>query len=377
MQRQVRQLLFGVGVTWVAGLLAGCSVTHGDSLQPPETAAAPETRADGLVRIADQSVQYLSLEQVEPQKDRLAIRVPARMEFRDGAVSEVGAPMAGRVGSVLVKTGDRVKTGDPLVFVSCPDAASARTSLATAQAALREAKAALDRETRMLEEGVGIERDKLAAEIRLESAQAELDRARATSSFIGAGEGAEVALRTPIGGVVLSVKASRGAAVGPGGEALVEVGDPTALWVVADVPERELSLVTEGSAASVELSSVAGPLRARVISIGSVVSSGLRTAPVRIALDAPRSDLRPGMFGRVRIETSGGGPTLPVEAVLIRDGKESVVYVARDDVTFERRPVVVSRPVDGRVQVISGLSTGERVVVRGALLLDGSAEQLL
>jgi cobalt-zinc-cadmium efflux system membrane fusion protein len=83
------------------------------------------------------------------------------------------------------------------------------------------------------------------------------------------------------------------------------------------------------------------------------------------------------MFGRVGIEISDNGPTLPVQAVLIKDGHESVVYVETDPLTFERRPVVVGRPVDGRVQVISGLSTGERVVVRGALLLDGSAEQLL
>jgi len=229
----------------------------------------------------------------------------------------------------------------------------------------------------MLEEGVGIERDRLAAEVRVESAQAEFDRARATSSFIGEGDGAEVALRSPIAGVVLGVKASRGAAVGPGGDPLVEVGDPTALWIVADVPERELTLVAEGARASLELASLAEPLQAQVISIGSVVSSGLRTAPVRMALESSRTDLRPGMFGRVRIQTTGGGPTLPVEAVLIKDGKESVVYVEKDDVTFERRPVVVGRPVDGRVQIISGISEGERVVVRGALLLDGSAEQLL
>jgi cobalt-zinc-cadmium efflux system membrane fusion protein len=51
--------------------------------------------------------------------------------------------------------------------------------------------------------------------------------------------------------------------------------------------------------------------------------------------------------------------------------------VAKDEQTFERRVVTVGRPLDGRVPVVSGLQVGERVVVRGALLLDGSGEQLL
>ena len=55
----------------------------------------------------------------------------------------------------------------------------------------------------------------------------------------------------------------------------------------------------------------------------------------------------------------------------------SVVYVQRDDLTFVRRRVVVAQPVDGRVQIVSGLTPGEKVVVRGALLLDGAADQLL
>ncbi|HEV8119646.1 MAG TPA: efflux RND transporter periplasmic adaptor subunit, partial [Candidatus Polarisedimenticolia bacterium] len=67
--------------------------------------------------------------------DPLPLRLPARLEFKDGALSEVGTPMAGRVSGVMVHTGDKVRAGDPLVELSCPDAASARNSLASAGAA--------------------------------------------------------------------------------------------------------------------------------------------------------------------------------------------------------------------------------------------------
>jgi cobalt-zinc-cadmium efflux system membrane fusion protein len=242
---------------------------------------------------------------------------------------------------------------------------------------LREAQAGLDRQDRMMDQGVGIARDRLAAEIHLEEAQAEVERARATAAFVGEGQGATVTLRSPIAGVVLTIKATRGATVAPGGDTLIEVGDPAQLWIVADVPERELSQIVEGSRARFELTTNADPLDARVTSIGSVVSTGLRTAPVRMALESPPAGLRPGTYGWVSLEGGDGTMTLPVEAVLIKDGKDSVVYVAKDEQTFERRVVTVGRPLDGRVPVVSGLQAGERVVVRGALLLDGSGEQLL
>ncbi len=88
------------------------------------------------------------------------------------------------------------------------------------------------------------------------------------------------------------------------------------------------------------------------------------------------------LFGRGctagwRSTRADAGLTLPVNAVLIKDGKDPVVYVQKDPLTFVRRRVVVAQPVEGRVQIVSGLSPGEKVVVRGALLLDGSADQLL
>jgi cobalt-zinc-cadmium efflux system membrane fusion protein len=84
------------------------------------------------------------------------------------------------------------------------------------------------------------------------------------------------------------------------------------------------------------------------------------------------------MYGDVRIEGEVKDLTLPTEAVLIKDGKESVVYVQKDPLTFIRRNVVIAQHSrNGRVQVMSGVLPGDKIVVRGALLLDGSADQLL
>ena len=68
--------------------------------------------------------------------------------------------------------------------------------------------------------------------------------------------------------------------------------------------------------------------------------------------------------------------SLPTEAVLVK-GKDTVVYVEKSPNTFERRAVAVAAPFNGRVRILSGIAAGEKVVVKGALLLDGSAEQVL
>lgn len=230
----------------------------------------------------------------------------------------------------------------------------------------------------MLEQGIGIEREKLAAETRVAGFEAELHRAQAGAVFIGPGSGTTVIVRAPMAGIVITRKATEGVAVQRGAEPLVEIGNPTALWVVADVFERDLPLVRQGSPAHIEMPSIERMLDGRVESIGTVVSSGLRTAPVRIAVSSSGGRLRPGMYGRadLSLAVATGSLTLPTEAVLVK-GKNTVVYVEKNPTTFERRPVVVGQPVNGRVQVISGVSPGDRIVVRGALLLDGSADQLL
>lgn len=355
-------------------LVAACS----RSSPPSNPAEAPITPLPvGVVRIAQASRAFVKIQPAQVVHALPALRAPARVAFREGSYSQLSAPLAGRVMQVHVNSGSPVKAGDPLVTLSCPEAASARSTLARAEAELREARAAFDRETAMLKEGVGTERDRLAAEIKLASEQAEYQRALETTRFVGAGQGGMVVLRAPIDGIMLTRRATVGAAVPAGGEPLVEVGDPKALWIVAEVFERDLSLIRAGLRAVTELTSVPHPIDGKVAALGAVVSEGMRTSPVRITCEGDLSELRPGMFGRVQIFSDESGILLPAQAVLVKEGGETVVFIGRDELSFERRKVAVSPSLDGRVRVLSGLKPGEPVVIEGALLLDGAAEQLL
>ncbi len=345
-------------------------------------AVATERPADagppsGVVSVSAASLPFLKTQAVQVEAALPALRVPARVAFQEGSFTQLSAPLSGRVVIVHVSSGDKVKSGDPLVTLNCPEASSARSQLATAEAELREAQAALARETKMLSQGVGTERDRLSAEIKLASERAEYQRALETARFVGTGQGSMVVLRAPLDGVILSRRATVGAAVSAGAEPLIEIGDPQALWIIADVFERDLSLIRVGLRTSTVLKSLPQPVQGVVTSIGSVVSESMRTAPVRIACTGDVSLLRPGMFGRTQIVSDESGIALPARAVLIREGGETVVYVGHGPQQFERRKVVIGPTLDGRVRVLTGLQPAETVVIEGALLLDGAAEQLL
>jgi cobalt-zinc-cadmium efflux system membrane fusion protein len=110
-----------------------------------------------------------------------------------------------------------------------------------------------------------------------------------------------------------------------------------------------------------------------------------RRAQLYLALAKPEGrtadaavGLRAGMLAQVTLRVAGeDGLSVPVAAVLIKEGKRRVVYVERADGKFEAREVQTGRNRDGRVLILQGLRAGERIVVRGGLLLDTQAEQLL
>ena len=369
-------------------LLVACAASWGvtgcakPATEAPKEAVVPArpnapTEDDETVHIQEASRAFVAVEEVSGGDSGAAVSAPAHVEFREGAVSQVGAPLDGRVTGIHALIGQHVKAGDPLLTLDCPEATTLRSAQTVATATLREARLELDRQRRMQHEGVGIDRDVTAAETRVSAAEAEAARLEATIAALGGGAGASVVVRAPVSGVITARKASLGLTVQRGADALMDISNNASLWLVADVFERDLAHVRTGARVQVTLQSADAPLTGKVASIGTVVAPDSRTAPVYVPIDAGHASLKPGMFGRAVIDAFAAGVTLPVSAVLIKDGKDPVVYVQRDPSTYVRRRVVVGQPIAGRVQILSGLATGDKVVVKGALLLDNAADALL
>jgi len=367
----------GWAIAWLAlvfGVSSACTTLA--RAQPAEK-AKPRTKV-GSLSVTTVQKQFLTIEAVGASTGTDALVLPARVAFRPQAQFAVGALAPGRVSTLLVRNGETVKTGAALLTIDSGDAAQARTALDQAATRLANAESVYRRHVVMMEKGVGLEVERQEAETRLKEARAEHERARNGVELIGAGKGNRITVRAPADGIVTNVRVAVGAIVAPGGEPLLELGDPTRLHVVAQVPEGELRRISPGQEAELELPAIAARTTARVEGLNPRVDPESRRAQIYLSIAKPTEGLRDGMLAQVSLRLAGDrGMVLPTSAVLIKDGKRRIVYVERADGSFEAREVQTGRNRDGRVAILSGLSDGERVVTRGALLLDTQAEQLL
>ena len=374
--RVVELTLRAFAVALACTLAAGCG-NEGAPAAAAKTASAPEDGARA-VQVRPPQKQFLAIEAVGTSDGADVLTLPGRVTFRPQAHSAVGATAAGRVAALLVRPGERVKAGTPLLTIDSADAAAARAVLDQATTRLASAESVYRRNVEMSERGVGLQVERQEAEARLKEARAEHERARVAVNLIGGGQGSRVTVKAPADGVVMAIRAAVGATVAPGGEALLELGDPSRLQVVAQVTESDLPRVAVGQEAEVELPALATRVAARVESFNPRVDTDSRRADAYLALAKSIPGLRAGMLAQVGLRLGGGsGLAVPVSAVLIKEGKRRVVYVERPDGTFEVRDVKTGYNRDGRVEILQGLAPGERIVVRGALLLDTQAEQLL
>jgi cobalt-zinc-cadmium efflux system membrane fusion protein len=381
----MKQTLEYLAIVALAALLlgaAGCGKKEAPSAGT-EAKSAPAA-GPRSVEIPAAQKQFLSIEAASALQGSDVLVLPGRVAFRSQAQSAVGAPVPGRVAAVLVRPGELVKAGAPLLAIDSADAAAGRSALDQATTRLSSAENMFKRQVEMVEKGVGLEIDRQEAEARLKEARAEHERARYAAGLIGSGQGNRYTVRAPADGVVMAIRVSVGASVAPGGDPLIELGDPNRLQVVAQVPEGEMHRVTIGQEAEVELPALALRVAARAESFSPRVDPESRRAQLYLSLAKPAGGtadpvgLRAGMLAQVKLRVAGeDGLSVPIAAVLIKDGKRRVVYVERPDGTFEARDVQTGRNRDGRVMILQGLQAGERIVVRGGLLLDTQAEQLL
>lgn len=343
----------------------------------PERQGPATGEAKRSVRIRPESLAYIKVQETHPEAYNSTISAPARVDFRAKAISTAGTVVAGRVSKIHVQIGDRVKAGDPLATLASAEALRIRSDFSRAKAELIRTEDRYRRQEQMQRTGVGLEMERQEAEADLREARAEYEHSLNDLRLIGDGMAEEVVVRAPMASSVLHSHASVGAML-ERGSPLFDLGEPSALWIVADVFEKDLILVEKGAKATIEIPSLMHRISGHVVAESASIQADLRRASVFIEPEDSKISLRPGMYARVFIEAAGPSDiVLPTTAILIRDGKQTLVYVEVGEGLYEPRNVVVGQSREGMTPILQGLSGGERVVVSGALLLDSEAAMLL
>jgi RND family efflux transporter MFP subunit len=184
-------------------------------------------------------------------------------------------------------------------------------------------------------------------------------------------EGREVTLGATASGVVLDRKVSDGTRFRMG-DVLWEIANIESVWIIAELFPEDLASFSGSRTAEVVLPD-GSEYEAEVDSSLPRFDAGNRVARLRLTVKNGGHKLLPGMTVTVRLRKAlGHGLTVPAESV-IESGIRPRVFVERTDGSFESRAVTTGWRSSGRLQILSGLKPGERVVAAGAFLIDSES----
>jgi cobalt-zinc-cadmium efflux system membrane fusion protein len=331
----------------------------------------------------------LAVAAVEPQA-REVHHVTGRLTWDEDATVRIYTPVAGRVLSVDAALGDRLAAGAPLARLDSPDFGQAQADAHKAAADLLLAERTLTRTRDLFEHGAAPRKDLEAAEDAQAGAQSEQQRALARLAQYGApAEGpvdGRFTLRTPLAGVVVEKN------INPGQEVRADmqlanapqlfacqfvISEPRRLWVLLDITEMDMNLLQPGQELRIHTRAFPGrTFDGRLESVGPSLDPATRTLRARGSVDNSGLLLKAEMYVDVEIDAPAAGGTavaIANTAVFTKEGKH-YMFVETAPGSFERREVEPGSESGGRILVLRGLKTNDRVLIEGSLLLEALLE---
>jgi Cu(I)/Ag(I) efflux system membrane fusion protein len=179
---------------------------------------------------------------------------------------------------------------------------------------------------------------------------------------------------TPLSGTVIEKMVQLGQYVATG-EVLFNIADLSKVWVEIDVFENEVPYVKVGQQVEIRSAAEHGvKSNGRISFVYPFHDPKTHTVKARVEMVNPRMMLKPDMFVNAIIRVPlVKGIVIPVTAI-IDTGKRQVVWVESTPGMFEPRDVQVGERVDEKVQILSGLKSGDKVAVSGGYLIDSESQ---
>ncbi len=313
--------------------------------------------------------------------------------YDENRLLHVAANVKGRVVSIPVDLGARVKAGDSLLVIESVDLGRTREEFVKELSGFNVSARAYERAKKLVEanaisagEFQAREGDYLSKKAAVASAERTLHlygdsdeavarlRDEAGAQSHSAADGATLTLRAPFAGRVIDRKVTPGAlfeALQP----LMTVADLGTVWVFINAYEKDLSLLHEGL--PVTLRTDAYPqetFHGRVDFLGSVVDPQTRSVRVRATVENPAGKLRQGLFVKAQLDVpkpqSEARPivAVPQAALQTLEGR-STVFVEIEPGVFARHHVEVGHSFEGFTEILAGIKAGDVVATEGSFVL--------
>ncbi len=291
--------------------------------------------------------------------------------------SQLSSQIVGTIISVRAREGQRVHKGEVLLLLDDAQQQAALERSAAAVNAAQQDIAASDADYGLAQSTLGryqnlyekksvsphemdeIRAREKAAAARREQAQAGIAQARAMESQARTGL-SYTRIRAPFDGVVTAKQIDAGALAAPG-VPLLTVEDTSRFRLEASVDEGDVQFVTAGSTAPVAVEALGTEMQGKVVQIVPAADPASRSFVVKIELP-PDPRLHSGLFGRVRFARGERKAIVVPRTAVLDRGQMQGVYVIGFDGQIALRFVTLGKPSGDSVELLSGVTAGERLV---------------
>ena len=384
---RVRQLISSVLVCLMAMGAVACEN------KPADTSAVSQDSPpgqSGRFRLTPEESSRMDLQLAPVGQGQLITHreFPATVQANENELAEVTTIIRGRVVKVHVDVGQDVKKGALLAMLHSVDLGMAEGDYLKAAARLHEAELAHARAKELYENKAVSLAELLRREAAMRTAQAEARETKNRLELLGVAQEeierldrertikADVPLRAPFDGRVIMRNITRGEVVETH-QTFFTVANLTDVWVVGNVPEKDVRFIRKDQKVDVVLTAYPHAIFSGAITyIGDTLDPATRTMRLRVTAPNPDRLLKPEMFAVLRVYAASSSDELSVPIEAVQNGPAgTMVFVQRGTGEFEARTVTLGDEQGDLVQVLDGVRTGELVVTKGSFALKSEMER--
>jgi len=370
----------GMGLA-AAMVLAGCGSSGRESAEKMTSYTSANSGAEAtLFTVPQEQLSHIQIVTISPAPLTRTLRLSGQVAYNGFKTTPVITAVGGPVSQVLVFPGQHVRAGQPMLDVSSPDYSQLRASYLKARDSYNLADKNYQRAQDLYAHHAIAEADLLQAESVRTQAQADMNAAAQGLHILGitnldslatAPASAQIPVRAPISGEVVDRQCSPGQLIQAGATQCFTISDMSTVWVLVNVYQNQLSYIHNGEAVSVQTDAYPTVFHGKISYLAPAVDPNTRTLQARIVTENPGEKLKNQMYVTA-IVVAGTIPkaiTVPVASVMRNTENQPFVYVQTGTAQFSRRMVESGEIQSGRIQILSGLSAGEKVVADGSLFL--------
>jgi membrane fusion protein, heavy metal efflux system len=356
---------------------AGCEGSKSDAAANHST---KDPNHPELFTLRPEQMSHVQVVTVQTTTLTRTLRLTGAVAYNGFRTTPVITQVSGPVSRVVVVPGQKVRQGQPMLYVASPDYSQLRTNYLKAKDAYSLAKKTYARSQDLFQHHAIAVKDLEQAESAEVQAGGDLASAEAALKVMGVtdpdalGKGPasyEVPVRAPIGGEVVEQLVAAGQLLQPGNTQCFTISDTATVWVLVNTYQKDLPYVRVGDTVTIQTDAYPDSFRGRISYVAASLDPSTRTLPARIETLNPGEKLKKDMYVTATVQAGKiqNAIAVPDSAVLRDSENEPFVYAEVSANQFGRRSVTLGESLQGQTQITAGLQPGDHVIGDGSLFL--------